>query len=178
MQLLDQERRKKPGARSHILRKQVELTLTNEKSKRNCAGNTKVPASAARHLFSAKRLRPSSWAGTLATLMGLVADPGKSWCRDFKFVKDGGHVVVGICREYTIAKASRVRYFAGDATFKTVMPETRRIGDTELFLYNICCPSREGGGTNSAGTVCFRAVMNGLSAEVYQVIWKMFFGRF
>ena len=90
-------------------------------------------------------------------------------------MKDGGHVVVGICREYTIAHASRVQYFARDATFKTVMPETRRIGDTELFLYNICCPSREGGGANSAGTVCFRAVMNGLSADVYQVIWEMFF---
>ena len=78
MQLLGQERLKNPRARSHILRKQVELTLTNEKSKRNCAGNTKVPAQAARRLFSAMRPRPSRRAGTLATLMGWVADPENS----------------------------------------------------------------------------------------------------
>ena len=54
------------------------------------------------------------------------------------------------------------------------MPETRRMSETELFLYNIVCPARSGGATNTKGSVCFRAVSNGLTAESYRAMWWMY----
>ena len=90
--------------------------------------------------------------------MNWASDPEIAYCRRIKIVRDSGDIFVGERREKRILHASSCRYIAGDATFKTVMPETRRMGETELFLYNIICPAQSAGAANTKGSVQFPLV--------------------
>lgn len=173
-QLLEQARQSNPGMKIHVLRKKMELQLVTNKHDNKSLGSSKISESSSRRLLKALCPKPSRWAGTMETFMNWVPDPGITYCRKIKIVKEVGIVVLALGRDETIMRASRCRYVAGDATFKTVMAETRRMGDSELYLYNIVCPAQKGGQTNAKGVVSFRAVTNGLSAQSYCTIWKAY----
>ena len=171
MRLLDAEAELYAKATPAVLRKRVEEKLL--KQVREGVGGPKV--------FGSVRILTASGSLRIRTLRqskrkvvteaeGLISlnvDMTFPYCRDIKLV--GPDIAVTWAHDSMLIHAVCTK-FAGDATYKTVTERTRRQVSGRWYLYVIIAPASTDV-KNMKCVVVYRAIMTGLSAEIYQVIW-------
>ena len=108
----------------------------------------------------------------------MATDEGNAYVRRMKIVGEKYVVSLGLDDMLTFAShrltLSVSANFAGDATFKTVTEEKRSVVEGRWYLYNIVVHASTDR-LNGKSIVIMRALVTGLSRDVYNAIWTYFF---
>lgn len=105
------------------------------------------------------------------SIMLLAIDKCYQYCRDIKIF--GQDIIVTCAHDAMLMHAASCTRFAADTTEKTVTERNRKRASERWYLYNIIATARPDGG-NMIGVIVFRALVTGLSADVYRVVWRCF----
>ena len=121
-----------------------------------------------------RMLRPpvSKLAVEVGELCEMAANPDIPYVRDMRIADEKFVFILGLDEQFLYV--SRRKAFAGDAAYKTVTESNRSIKEGHWYLYNIVANTSDDL-VNSKGIVVMRALMTGLSTEVYETVWTYFF---